>query len=110
MRYGQIGGVHVEIAIPAGEGGAQFSQEAFRDLELRVGAGRTYRGRVISLESYYDHSEGNSDSHVKTALVGNSVTVLIEDGRLVLGTWQGIHFCEFDGPRERRVLVKVVGF
>ena len=56
MRYGQIGGVHVEIAIPAGEGGAQFSQEAFRDLELRVGAGRTYRGRVISLESYYDHS------------------------------------------------------
>jgi hypothetical protein len=48
------GGVHVEIAIPAGEGGAQFSQESFRDLELRVGAGRTYRGRVISLESYYD--------------------------------------------------------
>ena len=56
MRFGQVGGVHVEIAVPAGEPGAQFSQELFRDLELRVAAGRTYRGRVISLESYYDYS------------------------------------------------------
>lgn len=56
MRYGQAGGVHLEIGVPAGERGAQFSQELFRDLELRVGAGRTYRGRVISLESYYDYS------------------------------------------------------
>jgi hypothetical protein len=56
MRYGQISGVHLEIAIPTGERGAQFSQEAFHDLERRVGAGRTYRGRVISLENYYDPS------------------------------------------------------
>jgi ATPase family associated with various cellular activities (AAA) len=56
MHYGQAGGVHVEIGVPAGERGAQFSQELFRDLELRIGAGRTYRGRVISLESYYDYS------------------------------------------------------
>jgi len=56
MRYGQVGGVHVEIAIPAGERGGHFSQDLFRELERRVGAGRTYRGRVISLESYYDHS------------------------------------------------------
>jgi secondary thiamine-phosphate synthase enzyme len=61
-------------------------------------------------ESYYQHGEGNSDSHVKTALVGNSATVLIEDGKLVLGTWQGIYFCEFDGARERKVLVKIVSF
>ena len=61
-------------------------------------------------ESYYQHDEGNSDSHVKTSLVGNSVTVLIEAGRLVLGRWQGIYFCEFDGPRERKMQVKVVGF
>ena len=61
-------------------------------------------------EDYYQHGEGNSDSHVKTALVGNSATVLIEEGKLVLGTWQGIYFCEFDGPRERKVLVKVVTF
>jgi secondary thiamine-phosphate synthase enzyme len=61
-------------------------------------------------ESYYQHGEGNSDSHVKTSLVGNSVTVLIEGGKLVLGTWQGIQFCEFDGPRERKCLVKIVSF
>ena len=61
-------------------------------------------------ESYYQHGEGNSDSHVKTAMVGNSATVLIEHGDLVLGQWQGIYFCEFDGPREREMMVKVVDF
>jgi secondary thiamine-phosphate synthase enzyme len=61
-------------------------------------------------ESYYQHGEGNSDSHVKTSLVGNSVTVLVEAGQLVLGRWQGIYFCEFDGPREREMIVKVVAF
>ncbi len=60
---------------------------------------------VPQRESYYQHAEGNSDSHVKAAMVGNSVTVLIEAGRLVLGRWQGIFFCEFDGPRERKVYV-----
>ena len=59
-------------------------------------------------ESYYKHDEGNSDSHVKASLVGNSATVLIENGRLVLGRWQGIYFCEFDGPRQREMLVKIV--
>lgn len=61
-------------------------------------------------ESYYQHGEGNSDSHVKTAMVGNSATVLIEHGELVLGQWQGIYFCEFDGPREREMFVKLVEF
>jgi secondary thiamine-phosphate synthase enzyme len=61
-------------------------------------------------ESYYEHGEGNSDAHVKTALVGNSATVLIEQGQLVLGTWQGIYFCEFDGPRSREFHVKLVDF
>src|SRR6187551_3568027 len=50
-------------------------------------------------EKYYQHDEGNSDSHVKTALVGPSITLIIEGGRPLLGTWQGIYFCEFDGPR-----------
>ena len=59
-------------------------------------------------EPGFKHGEGNSDSHVKTALVGNSVTVLIERSSLVLGRWQGIYFCEFDGPREREMHIKVV--
>ena len=59
-------------------------------------------------EPYYEHTEGNSDSHVKTSLVGNSVLVLIEEGELVLGRWQGIYFCEFDGPRQREMFVRFV--
>jgi secondary thiamine-phosphate synthase enzyme len=59
-------------------------------------------------EKFYQHGEGNSDSHLKTAMLGNSATVLIEDGELVLGRWQGIYFCEFDGPREREMMVKVI--
>lgn len=56
----------------------------------------------------FRHGEGNSDSHIKASLVGSSVTVLVEDGRLVLGRWQGVYFCEFDGPRQRTVRVKWV--
>jgi secondary thiamine-phosphate synthase enzyme len=63
---------------------------------------------VPKSESYYRHSEGNSDSHVKTSLVGNSVMVIVTNGRLDLGRWQGIQFCEFDGPREREMYVKIV--
>ena len=55
----------------------------------------------------YRHSEGNSHSHLRTSCVGPSQTVIVSDGDLVLGTWQGIFLCEFDGPRRRRVAVKV---
>lgn len=57
----------------------------------------------------YRHSEGNSDAHCKSSLVGTSEQVLVRDGRLTLGTWQGIFFCEFDGPRNRKVIVQVSG-
>jgi len=56
----------------------------------------------------YQHSEGNSDAHVKATLAGSSVQVIIDRGRMNLGTWQGIYFCEFDGPRNRSCLVKVI--
>jgi secondary thiamine-phosphate synthase enzyme len=57
----------------------------------------------------YRHSEGNSDAHCKSSLVGCSEQVLIADGRLTLGTWQAVYFCEFDGPRTRRLIVQVRG-
>ncbi len=63
---------------------------------------------VAPRQGRYRHLEGNADAHVKATIVGSSETVLIEGGRLVLGTWQGIFLCEFDGPRRRRLLVKVV--
>ncbi len=65
--------------------------------------------RLIPLAGPYRHSEGNSDSHVKAVLVGASQIIHVEGGKLVLGRWQGVFFCEFDGPRERRLQVKVVG-
>lgn len=60
---------------------------------------------LVPASGDYRHSEGNSDAHVKSSLVGCSETVLVRGGELVLGTWQGIFFCEFDGPRTRNVLV-----
>jgi len=55
----------------------------------------------------FSHVEGNSDSHIKTVLTGSSETMLVEDGRLVLGTWQAVFFCEYDGPRSRKIYVRV---
>jgi len=56
-------------------------------------------------QPFYKHGEGNSAAHVKASMMGSSVTVLVEDGALVLGTWQGVWFCEFDGPRRRELIV-----
>lgn len=63
---------------------------------------------VIPQHQHYRHLEGNSPAHIKAVLVGSSETLLIEGGGLVLGTWQGIFFCEFDGPRNRSMLIKVI--
>jgi secondary thiamine-phosphate synthase enzyme len=57
----------------------------------------------------FKHDEQNSDAHIKSSLVGSSVTIPFEDGRLALGRWQGVYLCEFDGPRERKVVVQVMG-
>ena len=63
---------------------------------------------IIPQHQHYRHLEGNSPAHIKAVLVGSSETILIEGGGLVLGTWQGIFFCEFDGPRNRSMLIKVI--
>ena len=65
-------------------------------------------GKVVPFDAGYRHMEGNSAAHVKSTLVGSSQVVLIENSRLVLGTWQSIFFCEFDGPRTRKILIKVI--
>ena len=64
--------------------------------------------QIVPWEANYKHLEGNSPAHVKATLVGASELVAIENGALVLGTWQGIFFCEFDGPRTRRIYVRIV--
>lgn len=65
--------------------------------------------QLVPESAGYTHLEGNSDSHIKAVMVGASEVVPVEDGRLQLGTWQGIYFCEFDGPRSRKVWVQAVG-
>lgn len=64
--------------------------------------------KLIPADAGYAHMEGNADSHVKSSTIGASTFVLIENGKLLLGTWQAIFFCEFDGPRHRRVAIKVI--
>ena len=64
--------------------------------------------KVIPLNDHYRHLEGNSAAHIKASIIGSSVNVPVENNNLLLGTWQGICFCEFDGPRQRNVYVKIV--
>ena len=61
--------------------------------------------KIVPFEDGYTHGEGNSAAHIKSSLVGCSATILVRGGRLALGTWQGIYFCEFDGPRSRQIWV-----
>jgi secondary thiamine-phosphate synthase enzyme len=66
--------------------------------------------RAVPDDAAYSHGEGNSPAHIKASLMGSSVAVAVAGGRLVLGTWQGIFLCEFDGPRRRTALVQIGGF
>jgi len=65
--------------------------------------------KIVPLQDNYQHFEGNSAAHIKSSLVGASETVIINNGKAVLGTWQGVYFCEFDGPRQRQVHIQVIG-
>ncbi len=65
--------------------------------------------KLIPLSDGYLHMDGNSAAHIKATFTGLSVTLPVSEGQLVLGTWQGIYFCDYDGPRQRRVLVTIIG-
>ncbi len=73
-----------------------------RDIQMEL-------NKIVPFEDGYMHSEGNSAAHIKSSLVGASETVIIENGSPVMGTWQSLFFCEFDGPRRRRVMVQISG-
>ena len=69
---------------------------------------QNYLNKLVPFDGPYSHAEGNSDAHIKTSLVGCSKSIVVTNGDLLLGTWQGIFFCEFDGPRNRKVHIKVI--
>jgi secondary thiamine-phosphate synthase enzyme len=64
--------------------------------------------KIVPFDDNYSHLEGNAAAHIKASIIGSSETILVNRGNLVLGTWQGIYFCEFDGPRNRKVMTKII--
>jgi len=75
--------------------------DVVRDMIMEV-------NKIIPYQDGYHHAEGNSAAHIKSSLFGQSVNLIVERGRIIYGTWQSVYFCEFDGPRTRRVLLKIV--
>ena len=74
--------------------------DVVRDFKMEI-------NKIVPWEDGYHHMEGNSAAHLKSSMIGFSEQIIVENGRLLLGTWQGIYFCEFDGPRTRKVFVRV---
>jgi secondary thiamine-phosphate synthase enzyme len=92
------------VFVPHTTAGVTINENADPTVQQDVLA---HLAKLVPADGGFRHAEGNSDAHIKAGLLGFSTTVLVEGGRLVLGTWQGIYLAEFDGPRSRRVLVKV---
>ncbi|OHB26043.1 MAG: hypothetical protein A2X84_09680 [Desulfuromonadaceae bacterium GWC2_58_13] len=65
--------------------------------------------KIVPFDDHYRHAEGNSAAHLKSSLIGASETLVVDEGAPVLGTWQGIYFCEFDGPRRRQLHIQIIG-
>ena len=87
---------HTTAGITINEGA---DPDVVRDMTMEL-------NKIVPFEDGYHHAEGNSAAHIKASMMGSSAAVIVKNGKLVLGTWQAIFFCEFDGPRTRRVLVR----
>jgi len=90
---------HTTAAITINE---NADPDVTRDMVMEI-------NKIVPFQDGYRHTEGNSAAHIKSSLFGASETLIIADGKVVLGTWQGIYFCEFDGPRRRQVHIQVIG-
>ena len=98
---------HVTVYVPHTTAGVTINENADADVVHDMLAALDVA--VPWEQEFYRHGEGNSAAHVKSSMVGCSTVVPVVDGRMTLGTWQGVYFCEFDGPRTRRVIVVVAG-
>ncbi|MBN1466051.1 YjbQ family protein [candidate division KSB1 bacterium] len=88
---------HTTAAVTVNE---NADPDVVRDLTKEI-------NKIVPFNDSYSHAEGNSAAHIKSSMIGPSITLVIENGRLVYGTWQSLYFCEFDGPRSRSCIVKV---
>ncbi len=93
------------VYVPHTTAGVTINEGADPDVKIDI---LEALGRMVPASGSYRHAEGNSDGHIKAALVGSSVAIPVQNGTLSLGTWQSIFFCEFDGPRSRRVLIQLI--
>lgn len=94
-----------QVFVPHTTAGITLNENADPDVQRDILAAL---GRLVPAHGDYQHGEGNSPAHMKASLMGASLTVPIQDGHLLLGRWQGITFCEFDGPRQRYLVVNIV--
>lgn len=95
-----------QVFVPHTTAGITINENADPDVTADIIAALD---QTIPWRNNYRHNEGNSAAHIKASLMGLSVLIPVKDGRLVLGTWQGVYFCEFDGPRTRNVIVNILG-
>jgi len=93
------------VYVPHTTAGITINESADPSVSMDI---KNHLSELIPRDDRFAHAEGNADAHIKSTLVGCSATILIHNGALVLGTWQGVFFCEFDGPRNRKVHVKVI--
>lgn len=103
-RRGVDSGI-VLVYTPHTTAGITINENADPSVKTDIGG---FLKRKIPSESHYEHREGNSPSHIMSSLFSASETLVVENGRLLLGTWQGIFFCEFDGPRRRKIHLKAI--
>lgn len=100
-QYG-IHNANLTIFVPHTTAGITINENGDPDVQLDI---LTHLGRMVPHSDLFRHYEDNSDAHIKASLMGSSVTVIVEDGKLLLGTWQSIYFAEFDGPRQRQIWI-----
>ena len=100
-----VGTGTVTIYVPHTTCGVTINESADPDVARDI---KTHLAKLVPQNGDFKHYEGNSDSHIKTSMIGSSENIFIESGKLVLGTWQGIFLCDFDGPRTRKAYIKIV--
>jgi len=105
LRAGGINEGNILVFIPHTTAGVTINENADPDVVHDILL--TLEELIPNHHPGYRHAEGNSDAHVKASLVGSSVSIIVEEGGVRLGVWQSIYFCEFDGPRRRKVFVQI---
>ncbi len=106
LKASEIKNGLLTVFIPHTTAGVTINENADPDVKTDIIKGF----KSLSFEQLnFDHFEGNSPAHLKASLMGSSVNIIVNNGELVLGTWQGIMFCEFDGPRNRKFIISIIG-